>query len=210
MSTPDTRQIIMEAARSMVQDRGYNSLSFRELAKEVGVKSASIHYHFPTKSDLATALARKYADDLVAYLNDLMTGAPDWKSSLASYVKIFRHTLERGNRMCLAGMLSAERGDLSPEVRVEVERFNDLNVQWLCKVLAKGKPKMEAAAVKRWAFAILAAIEGAQLVSRGYGDVKIFDDAMEAYRTTGLIPAAPQPPPGKASGGSTVPMDHSW
>lgn len=39
----------MASGRKMMQTRGYNGLSFRELAKEVGIKSASIHYHFPTK-----------------------------------------------------------------------------------------------------------------------------------------------------------------
>ena len=43
MTANDTRQTIMNAARATVQARGYNALSFRELAKEVGIKSASIH-----------------------------------------------------------------------------------------------------------------------------------------------------------------------
>ncbi len=45
----ETKEKIMNAARLTVQDRGYAGLSFRELAKEVGIKSASIHYYFPTK-----------------------------------------------------------------------------------------------------------------------------------------------------------------
>ena len=52
----DTRETIMEAGRKTVQAHGYNGLGFRELAKEVGIKSASIHYHFPTKGDLLNQL----------------------------------------------------------------------------------------------------------------------------------------------------------
>ena len=59
MTANDTRQTIMNAARATVQARGYNALSFRELAKEVGIKSASIHYYFPTKGDLGAALASR-------------------------------------------------------------------------------------------------------------------------------------------------------
>ena len=69
MTTTDTRETIMRAAGAMVQNRGYNALSFRELAAEVGVKSSSVHYHFPTKGDLAVALARRYTDNLVVYLD---------------------------------------------------------------------------------------------------------------------------------------------
>jgi len=53
----------MSVARATVQDRGYNGLSFRELAKDVGIKSASIHYYFPSKGDLGGAVAAQYTSD---------------------------------------------------------------------------------------------------------------------------------------------------
>lgn len=56
----DMHEALMAAAKATVQARGYNALSFRELAKEVGIKSASVHYHFPTKGDLGAALARRH------------------------------------------------------------------------------------------------------------------------------------------------------
>jgi TetR/AcrR family transcriptional repressor of nem operon len=31
-------------------------------------------------------------------------------------------------------------------------------------------------------------MEGAQLVARGRGDVAVFDETIEAYRTAGLLP----------------------
>src|SRR5216684_6839557 len=49
-----------QAARLTVQDLGYSGLSFRELAKDVGIKSASIHYYFATKGELGAALASRY------------------------------------------------------------------------------------------------------------------------------------------------------
>ena len=61
MTTGDTRERIMAAARLTVQDRGYSGLSFRELAKDVGIKSASIHHYFPTKGELGGALASAIA-----------------------------------------------------------------------------------------------------------------------------------------------------
>ena len=36
--------------------------SFRELAADVGVKSSSVHYHFPTKEALAAAVIRRWAE----------------------------------------------------------------------------------------------------------------------------------------------------
>jgi len=178
----------MTAARAMVQARGYNALSFRELAKEIGIKSASVHYYFPTKGDLGAALAREYTDEFLAYLNSLVDAGNDWKTCIRDYVDVFRQTLLRDNRMCLGGILAAERPDLALEVRAEVERFTERIAGWVLKVLTAGNSTMDPQAVKRWAYAIFSAIEGAQLVARGCGDVQMFDDTVAAYRSAGLLP----------------------
>lgn len=191
MSASDMKETIMATARPMVQARGYNSLSFRELATAVGIKSASIHYYFPTKDDLGAALARRYTDDFLLYLNGLLETKQGWKTCIALYADVFRNTLLRENRMCLGGILAAERPDLALAVRTEVERFTTMIVEWLGKVVALGHPKMEADAVQRLAYAIFAAIEGAQLVARGCDDVTVFDRTLDAYRSAGLLPALP-------------------
>ena len=184
----DTKQTIMAVARKMVQARGYNSLSFRDLAREVGVKSASIHYHFPTKGDLGAALARRYADDMAEHLDGLLIASQDQASCMRSYTDIFRRTLSSNNRMCLYGILAAEHEGLPTKVRAEVDRFTEVNVQWLVKVLSLQASAAGKEAVERRALAILAAVEGAQLVARGRGDVSVYDQAVEAYRAAGLLP----------------------
>ena len=189
MASPtDTRELIMATARRMVQARGYNALSFRDLAEAVGVKSSSIHYYFPTKGDLGAALARQYTDEFLVYLEGLLAEGVAWQDCIARYADVFRDTLLRENRMCMAGILAAERPDLAPEVRREVERFTTLIVDWLARVLAIGKPKMDAVAVRAQAFAVFSAIEGAQLVARGCDDVAVFDNTLAAYRAAGLLP----------------------
>jgi TetR/AcrR family transcriptional repressor of nem operon len=185
--TTDTREAIMSAACAMVQNRGYNALSFRELAGEVGVKSASVHYHFPTKGDLVCALARRYTDDLVVYLDGLLAACQDRQSCIRSYTGAFRDAL-RDNRMCLASILAAEQVDVPVEVRAELARFAEVNVQWLVKVLSLRKSRANTKALQRQALAIFAAIKGAQLVARGQGDVAVFDQIIEAYRTAGILP----------------------
>jgi len=185
----DTRQMIMDAGRRMVQARGYNALSFREVAKEIGIKSASIHYHFPTKGDLGAALARSYTETGTAYLEGLLAESQDPGTLLQGYARIFRAALESDNRMCLCGIMAAEHHDLPAEVRVEVDRFTDVNVQWLVKVLSLRPPEADPEALRRKALAIFAAMEGAQLVARGRGDISVFDETVEVYRTAGFLPA---------------------
>jgi TetR/AcrR family transcriptional repressor of nem operon len=188
--TTSTRDTIMTVARAMVQAHGYNSLSFRDLAAAVGVKSSSIHYHFPTKDDLGAQLAHQYTDEFLAYLDEAYAAAPDWRAAINSYIDVFRDTLLRENRMCLGGILAAERPQLAPQVGVEIERFTAALVQWLTQMVKAGDPAIEPRAAQRRGYAIFAAIEGAQLVARGCGAVTVFDDIVTSYRDAGLLPQA--------------------
>jgi TetR/AcrR family transcriptional repressor of nem operon len=184
----DMREALLAAARATVQAHGYNALSFRELAKAVGIKSASVHYHFPTKGDLAAALARRYTEDGAAALEALLTKSQQPKWLMDRYIEIFRAALMNDNRMCLVGIMGAEYDDLPPTVRIEVDAFARMNVAWLTRVLAVAKPRLGKPALNDQAAAIFAAIEGAQLVARGRGDIVVYDQAIRAYRATGLIP----------------------
>ena len=178
----------MATARAVAQAHGYNGLSFRELAKGVGVKSASIHYYFPTKGDLGAALARRYREEAMTLLDGYLAEHLDPASCLAKYTDAFRMALARDNRMCLCGIMAAEYDDLPEAVKVEVKAFADDNVTWLSKVLSRLDPSRPIEAVNQHAFAIYAAVGGAQLTARGRGSISMYDRIIDAYRLNGLIP----------------------
>lgn len=184
---PDTREAILQAGRLAVQAHGYNALSFRELAKEVGIKSASVHYYFPTKGDLAAALAGRYADEAEAFLGELGASGMPHEALMQAYAGAFRVALENDNRMCLCGIMTAEYDDLPAEARAEVDRFAQVNAEWLAATLARRHRKLGAEELKRRAVAIFAAIEGAQLIARGRKDAAAFDQIVETYRAVGLF-----------------------
>jgi TetR/AcrR family transcriptional repressor of nem operon len=187
MANVDTKRLIMDAAQPMVQANGYNALSFRDVASAIGIKSASIHYHFPTKGDLGAALARRYTATGKAYLATLRDASADVPGLVASFIGIFRAALANDNRMCLIGIMAAEQADLPDPVRAEVAIFTDVCVGWLAEILSAGGAGDDPA-VRRRAFAIFGAIQGAQLVARGRNDMRVFDQMIVTYRESGLIP----------------------
>ena len=187
ITTGDTKDRIMAAARLTVQDRGYGGLSFRELAKDVGIKSASIHHYFPTKGKLGSALAVRYTSDFLEYLDGLLAEGLDQKACIRKYTDVFGRTVRNDNRMCLGGIMAAEFKELPEEARIEVVKFGEANVDWLVKVLSLGQPGRDDA-VKRRALAIFAAVEGAQLIARSRGDATIYDAIVETYRESVLLP----------------------
>lgn len=177
----------MDTATAVVQAHGYNGMSFRELAKQVGIKTASIHYYFPTKADLGAAIVRRYREAATAALKALREQFPDPSTCMRYYMMGFRLPLESGNRMCLCGLLGAEYHELPEPIQTEVQAFIDDNVDWLDDVLASlGDASAESR--RKRAMAIYAAISGAQLTARSRADISLYDMIVDAYFAAGLIP----------------------
>lgn len=183
----DTRERIMEAARLTVQDLGYGGLSFRELAKDVGIRSASIHYYFPTKGELGVAILGQYIDRYALFLDGLLAESADPVLLMQRYAEMFRSTLLNGNRLCLAGMLAAERNELPAEICAEIVRWGDMNERWIARVLSL-REGGDLKADPHRARAIFAAVSGAQMIAHGRDAIAIYDEVIAAYRASGLIP----------------------
>ena len=179
---------ILAAATMIAQAHGYGGLNIRNLAADVGIKAASIYHHFPSKADLAAAVAKRYWEDSAAGLERLWTESSDPLYCLRQYPNTFRQSLENGNRMCLCSFMAAEFDDLPEAVKKEVQTFADVNVAWLGKVLSAAAV-VSSRESKRRARAIFAAVAGAQLMARSRSDISLFDALIESYRTAGLLPA---------------------
>jgi TetR/AcrR family transcriptional regulator, transcriptional repressor for nem operon len=182
----NSREAILAAARATAQLHGYSGLNFRDLAQDVGIKSASIHYYFPSKADLGAAVARRYWEDTASALDAMLAETADPLRCLREYPDVFRKSLENENRLCLCSFMAAEYGDLPDAVKKEVQAFADVNIAWLSKVLsAAGVVSSEASASR--ARAIFAAVAGAQLIARSRADLSLYDSMIESYRVAGLF-----------------------
>ena len=184
MST-NAKEAILAAARQTAQAHGYGGLNYRDLATEVGIKAASIHYHFPAKADLGAAVARRYWEDIVDDLASLDEAGINPAGALERYSHLFRRSLENGNRMCLCSFMAAEYDDLPDIVKVEVQTFADVNIAWLSDLFAQeGLVRDDAVSKAR---AIFAAVSGAQLLARSRNDIALFDQMIDTYRKSGLL-----------------------
>lgn len=166
---------IMDAAERRIRTAGYNGFSFRDIASDVGVKSSSIHYYFPTKEDLGVAVARRYTDRFFEGLSDA-SGSPETHLS-AAYGK----AMERDGQMCLCGVLGTASTSLPGQVAVEAKRFFQCALRFL---LTDRKPASRKE--QDWALQILALLEGAMMLALALGDADAF------RRATRSLPAKPQ------------------
>jgi TetR/AcrR family transcriptional repressor of nem operon len=174
-----TAERILDSAERLVQVRGFNAFSYADVAGELGITKASLHYHFPGKAELGEALIGRYAaafDDALSEIDRTVRGAP---AKLAAYADLYAEAL-RGERMCLCGMLAAEYRTLAEPIRDAVLGFFDDNERWLARVVADGRGEGTLAfkgSPRETARMILSSLEGAMLVARPYGDLKRFKNA---------------------------------
>jgi TetR/AcrR family transcriptional repressor of nem operon len=172
----DRPTVILDVAERLVQHRGFNALSYADIAAEVGITKASLHYHFAGKADLGRALITRYTQRFGAALDDIDLQYPDAYSRLLAYARIYEMVLREG-RFCLCGMLAAEYETLSQPMRDAVVDFFNLNHIWLTRVLENGRADGTLeypAAGADVAQMVLSGLEGALLVARPWGDVGRF------------------------------------
>ena len=172
----DTRTQLLDCAEAQIRQRGYHAVSFRELADTLGIKSASVHYHFPQKEDLGLALVERYRDRFFSALNEADPGAAHWQGRIAAFRGAYRTAFTAEERICLCGMLGAESGGLPPRLAEAVGGFFQANIQWLTPAMDPDLP-VEKQTMR--ATAIVSALQGAMMLAVATGDLKLFDQTLD-------------------------------
>src|SRR4051812_363831 len=188
----DTAERILDSAERLVQSRGFNGFSYADVAAELGVTKASLHYHFPGKAELGQALIGRYAARFAEALEQIDARGGDAPAKLAAYARIYADVL-RDRRMCLCGMLAADYDTLPQPMRETVLRFFDDNEAWLKGVFEQGTAERSLrldGSPRDAARALVGGLEGALLISRPYDDPTRFE-AAAARLLKSLAGAAP-------------------
>jgi TetR/AcrR family transcriptional regulator, transcriptional repressor for nem operon len=176
-----TSQRILDVAERLIQTRGFNGFSYADVAADVGITKASLHYHFPTKADLGLSLVRRYQITFDEALDALSRSGRDTPGLLHGYVELYGSVL-RKDRMCLCGMLAAEHTTLPAPMQRALQAFFDANERWLAGVLEAGRRSGElklSAGPKEEARLLVAGLEGALLVARSFDDADRFQHAAD-------------------------------
>ena len=191
----DTATRILDAAEKLVQRRGFNGFSYADIAAELKITKASLHYHFPSKAKLGQAVIARYAARFLDAVADIDARLPEARARLEAYANLYAAVL-RERRLCLCGMLAAEYQTLPKPMREAVIQFFDQNEVWLTRVLEMGRQQGTlhfSGSAAEAARMIVCGLEGAMLVVRPYGDVARFRSA-----ATRLLASLAQQEPGSS------------
>lgn len=160
---------ILDAAERRVRGSGFSDMSFRDIAADVGIKSASVHYHFPTKFDLGEALVERYASKFKAQLAEIDTSA--LHPALESFVALYSKALVLDESICLCAIMGAEAIGLPKNVNRKTKEFFEMNCTWLEDLFEQHISSREPDK----AALIVATLEGAMITASVSGDRALFD-----------------------------------
>lgn len=170
---PPMTERILDVAQRLAQSRGYNAFSYGDLAEALGIRKASIHYHFPSKADLAHALVARYRKQAAALLGQIDTESTDPVRKLRRYIALDQELMADSSRVCLCGMFASDVLTLPDPVRAEVNGFFRDNERWLADVLRQGQRQGSfriSASADQEAQMFVAGLQGAMLIARSRHD----------------------------------------
>ncbi|NQX58036.1 TetR/AcrR family transcriptional regulator [Paenibacillus qinlingensis] len=172
-----TAELILDIAQVLVQEVGFHGFSYSHIAEKVGIRTASIHYHFPNKEDLGEALITRYHREFIATIAQIDKEAQNNLEKIRRYIHVFSIPVDT-YCTCLSVMLSSELANLTEEIREKLAAFFTTNLAWIERVLEQGSSEghlqFEGTAEAQ-ANRILATLQGAQLLARTFKDANRFN-----------------------------------
>lgn len=179
MNSPSTTaDDILRCARSLIIAGGYNGFSYADIAKVVGIRNASIHHHFPAKSDLVRTLVARYREEAEAGIAELERNVSDPVGQLTAYTGYWEACITDASApFCVCALLATQIPVLPAEVALEVRAHFRALSAWLTSVLERGARqgslRLDGTA-RAEAETFLATVHGAMLSARAYGDAEMF------------------------------------
>ena len=174
---------IMSYTRQLLTSGGYRSFSFADISEKVNIRKASIHHHFPSKTELVRAVVAQYREEAQAGMQMLDHTINDPAAELQAYADYWSTCIKDGSSsFCICAMLAAELPTLPPEVAVEVSgHFTDLS-DWLASLLKRGESQnafqfrgTPSAEARR----LMATVHGAMLSARAFDDAEVFQEIVQ-------------------------------
>jgi len=171
---------IMDHAQLLVQTVGYNGFSYADIAQELGIRKATIHYYFRTKASLCTALLRRYRRRFREKVGNGTELVASPRARLDLYISFYQQALEDG-RLCPCGVLTGELVSLEPEIRDQIRGFFEEQIAWVEAQLIQARQHGELLCghnAHQLAASIFGMIEGGMLLARAADDTGILADAI--------------------------------
>jgi len=180
-----TRIAILDCTEEIIRSEGLSALSISRISRIVGIQKSSLFHHSESKSNLLNVVFERYSERFYETLNEISQTDLTAAQKLERYFEESRRVIVGENSICLSIVLCAAKGTINDKIRQMLIEFQDYNIEWLETVFRLGNRDGSLRIVqdpRSEAFATLAAIDGAQILSQSYNQLSYFDTIVEKLR----------------------------
>ena len=167
-----TRNEIIEAAKTLFYHRGYNQTSFSNIVDQTGIRRGNINHYFKSKHDILDAVLEQRVSEFTALILDWEKQHRDPKDRLHCFVRmVASNRVDLTRYGCPIGTLSAELGKESSDLHDAARSLFDVFIDWLAEQFKTlGSPPRQAHAR---ALHLLGRTEGISVIAHVYHDAAL-------------------------------------
>ncbi|UGY02911.1 TetR/AcrR family transcriptional regulator [Bradyrhizobium quebecense] len=201
---PTTLEAIRKAGVRLIFERGYEAMSLRQLAAEVGIQAGSLYNHISTKQDLLFDLVQEHINDLLRELDLALEGKADPVEQLRAFVAF--HVSYHMTRKREVFIANSELRSLDAKNYDVVVALRGAYEQRLAQILTEGVSHgvFEVGDIQVATFAIIALLTGLCTWYRPGGRLTR-DAIIAAHEKLVLSGVAPQAALGRVGSASKSP-----
>ena len=192
---PKTMEAIRKAGLRLIFEHGYEAMSLRQLAAEVGIQAGSLYNHISTKQELLFDLIQDHINELLRQLDRALAGKEDPLEKLRAFVAF--HVTYHMTRKREVFIANSELRSLEPKNYEAIVALRGAYEQRLAGILTDGVTEgvFEVADVQVATFAIIALLTGLCTWYRPGGRLtrEAIVDAHEKLVLSGVMPAPATP-----------------
>jgi TetR/AcrR family transcriptional repressor of nem operon len=180
----DTKKLILDIAEDLLLDRGYNGFSYKDIAARLNIKNASIHYHFPAKTDLGVAIIQRATKRFEKWAGYIDGKDLPYSKKLDEFFLLFKRFVKQNQQICLGGALETDFKTLPEEMQEETRLFISGTLSWLENFLAQGRKKGDfnfPGTAKDQALLMIACVQGVIQIVR-VTTPSSFDEAVKQIK----------------------------
>ena len=164
----DTKPKMVQAARQLIRERGYNATAFSDVLELSGAPRGSVYFHFPGgKTQLAMEAAEAHAHEQVTIIDRAADQADSAAQLVELYVDLSREGMVDSNyrRGCgVAPLVTEGAAQESADVGETTRRaFSEMTDRLAFHFVAFG---VDRAPARELAHAVIAGVQGAMVTSR--------------------------------------------
>lgn len=161
----NTRELLLEATKELLWERGYDAMSPNDIIQRSGVGKGSFYHHFKGKKALAIAALELRADELVEEFEGIFSTNEHWLDQLDKYFSIKRYALKG----CRMGRVILDPSFEDPELLAPAKRYFSYILKRFQSILAEAQQKGELPLELDpldMASTIMSVLQGIYMVSR--------------------------------------------